>query len=545
MSCICHLDMITTLRELEKILPPVPVKEKTVVEKKVKKTTCNFFSPYLAPLPRPEMPNFKPLKMPVPMPNFTPYDRYKDPDYVVQNEANRWYAIKTCPVRRSTSGAKVVKGILRKVVDDVVDNNFDREKVMKALCAKHRKEKEDHDKMLCELTDQIKCCCKEAAINNNLIDKNAAKKEQMVHQIELEAAETKEEFERLAEKFYGQVIVKCIIQQLMNNAVDAKLAPCTNCTQCQEEYELYKKLINKYRCLCGTDEIVLDFGLDGVPKTKYFTRSMAHCPYSFNYEKIFMDDMFGDDYIGNSLKLALEIDKYANEDEAIAMCMKNMWQSEVKMWWEKWLDCEEKVAREEERILDLEKKTSILKKKSRPHKINPANDKQMEHLLRKAVLELRKNPKFVLASMPDVHRIPLLREWMKVRYKFKYTYEYRHQIVSDTVRLWHTMGNMKINVERPLASILLEKGIPLNYDNQKFYTKKALGLKNQYTKCLRLALLDKTREFWVTMMPYLCPMGPPRGPFYAYLPGRESDIHSFRPWKSGECKDMVYGTTGE
>ena len=55
LSCICHLDMMLTLRELEKILPKIEKKKAKIVRKKSdfvenKKT---YKSPYHEPLPRP------------------------------------------------------------------------------------------------------------------------------------------------------------------------------------------------------------------------------------------------------------------------------------------------------------------------------------------------------------------------------------------------------------------------------------------------------------------------------------------------------------
>lgn len=57
-----------------------------------------------------------------------------------------------------------------------------------------------------------------------------------------------------------------------------------------------------------------------------------------------------------------------------------------------------------------------------------------------------------------------------------------------------------------------------------------------YKRKLKLQLINQCRLFWPTMEPYLCRMGPPNKTFYAYLPAKENEIFTFRPWQLHECK---------
>lgn len=67
-------------------------------------------------------------------------------------------------------------------------------------------------------------------------------------------------------------------------------------------------------------------------------------------------------------------------------------------------------------------------------------------------------------------------------------------------------------------------------------------LRNAYQHRLHVAIINDGRRLWPTVEPYLCPSGPPRQLFYAYLAGCEYDIAPVRPWCPHEAKDMVNWT---
>lgn len=47
---------------------------------------------------------------------------------------------------------------------------------------------------------------------------------------------------------------------------------------------------------------------------------------------------------------------------------------------------------------------------------DPNNDELMERMLKDAIDYLRKDPQYVLLSLPGVHRLPILKEWIRLRY---------------------------------------------------------------------------------------------------------------------------------
>lgn len=486
LSSICHLDMITTLRELDRILPKPKAKPKPIKLKKFCVCRCSHISPYLEPIPRPKFPVSKSLPPPIiPGPNLKPYNKYKDSNYIVRNESNRWFASKI-----KTSAEQIVES----VINEITSENFDRKIVLDSLCLKHRNEKERKAKLLEILAEGTKCCMEQ----------------RVVHQIDLDVAKTKEEFEELAKKYQNQTVVKVLIKELIENAQEVKnIKACQNCVKCIEEYEKFKEILSKNN--------FLDFGHEEKPKEneKFFKRSTPQCPYKFDYEKIFLENIIHESAIKKGVRLALELDKYATEDEAITVCMQNLWQLEVKLWNERMMDCHE----DEKIVQDV--KPSVLRK-----------------MLIDSLKTMRENPKFVLASIPQAFKLPIFKEWILDRFGHKYTEKEREDRLKASREFWDKLLNISINIELPRREDICAVN-KLNWDYMDYLRQAVSRLLKDYYNRLNIALIKESRQLWPTMEPYLCPMGPPREVFYAYMPASEYDALLIRPWKTNECKTFI------
>lgn len=132
-SAICHLDMITTLRELDKILPSghssrVEMKKARQKRQMLKElhtkginqlNPCECVLPYFNKYPRPEFygkrlfleaPNFKV--------DFDIYSCYYNPNYAVPNEYNRWYAN-----YHFNPGKRIVSLIIKETIKNIFYNS--------------------------------------------------------------------------------------------------------------------------------------------------------------------------------------------------------------------------------------------------------------------------------------------------------------------------------------------------------------------------------------------------------------------------------------
>lgn len=150
-SAICHLDMITTLRELDKILPSghtsrIEMKKAGLQRQQLKELhtkqkndalTLKYVLPYFNKYPRPQhfgkllyltVPSFKV--------DFGIYSRYNDSNHIVQNESNRWHA---------NYNFNVAKRIVHLIIQEVINNMFHnlkknilRYQNFKVLCDYHK-----------------------------------------------------------------------------------------------------------------------------------------------------------------------------------------------------------------------------------------------------------------------------------------------------------------------------------------------------------------------------------------------------------------------
>lgn len=166
MSAICHLDMITTLRQLDKLLPPPAEPQRVKQKRRQKIPSQKYESPYLEPLwrPKPKVININ-TRPPLPPVNFAPYDKYLDPSYVVPNESTRWFkrniseelTVGHYEPKPTRSSLEIVTNILDQQLMDLTSGNFDRGKIMEALCKKHKTAEEIRKTLVDTLLNITKC----------------------------------------------------------------------------------------------------------------------------------------------------------------------------------------------------------------------------------------------------------------------------------------------------------------------------------------------------------------------------------------------------
>ncbi|KAL1377927.1 hypothetical protein pipiens_004096 [Culex pipiens pipiens] len=172
MSAICHLDMMTTLRGLEEVLPP-RAQEKASPEISLSSTCHDWHrnvdhcSPYLEPLrvPDPRPKNWTGVR------NFHPeaafslsrYAPYQDPHFIIPNEASRWFAKRTAG-NQTTSFDEAVQTeeaedptpevcdsaeqIVRELLNDQLGLMVRKEDERADLCRKHRDMEKRRRKLL-------------------------------------------------------------------------------------------------------------------------------------------------------------------------------------------------------------------------------------------------------------------------------------------------------------------------------------------------------------------------------------------------------------
>jgi len=148
------------------------------------------------------------------------------------------------------------------------------------------------------------------------------------------------------------------------------------------------------------------------------------------------------------------------------------------------------------------------------------DEKKLFGMLKQAIELMKENPKFVLASLPDVHRLPLLREWILQRYGRRYTRKH------NVTRLLQSRAQQQILLQKrivPFVTIPRATKFGINKNNVTFdevaELRPAVGkwIKD-YKQKQAEDVIKRCRLFWPIMDPYLCNSERMRAIFYDYLP---------------------------
>uniref|UniRef100_A0A336L340 CSON015007 protein n=1 Tax=Culicoides sonorensis TaxID=179676 RepID=A0A336L340_CULSO len=299
-SCIAHLDMVSTMRGLARILPPLREDRNGKHEKmssiSLKLRRKNYshkckLSPYLIPNPRPKSAVSKTFPRPNQAPtDLDPYNNWSDPDYVVLNEGNRWHA-------KQPENISSIQEVPQSAGDRITEN-------LNEIPSK---------------SDEIE------------------HENEMMHQIEHD----EEKFEGLAEKYQEQTIIKTIIQDLMSNLVAMNSIEAKTD---DEGLDSYKNSVKRRLFGATSGERSLNDSERDNFRNEF--DSSCICQDDFNESK-------ARELVKNAIYKVLEFDIHKTESAAVSEWMRNVWENEIKMWNEN--------AKEEMKTNDIKKRKNPIK----------------------------------------------------------------------------------------------------------------------------------------------------------------------------------------
>lgn len=158
---------------------------------------------------------------------------------------------------------------------------------------------------------------------------------------------------------------------------------------------------------------------------------------------------------------------------------------------------------------------------------DPNNEELMNRLLIDGMNELRKDDGYVLASLPDAYKMPILREWVKRRYGKSYTHQELLDDIKHAGEIFKTV--LALQCDPPVVNLMnmtpwssfkdFEKVMNLGQKIKENYYEK---LNTQFTKQMNAA--------WYAMGNYLLRSGPPKRTFFAYIPSNPWSIARHRVW---------------
>ncbi|KAI8123910.1 hypothetical protein CVS40_5767 [Lucilia cuprina] len=594
-SAICHLDMITTLRELDKILPSghtsrIEMKKAGLKREALKKSFNNrkkeristkYVLPYFEEYPRPqqygkrlllEIPNFK-VK-------FNMYSRYSNSNHIVQNESNRWYA-----EYHFNPGKRIVYlHIIHETIRNIFYNFKEacaRSKTIDVLCDYHKSTKITQTNLEHELRVRRRDKCLKSYFKSNEGKNEQNKKiiELLDHDVQLQLCKFNTQTKRHASqkeaslktitsdcKIFDVIVANnsssccnnmTIIDDKINFKVVDKNNKINNLNNRNEIRGIHMKncgnvcknicndATNPKRggCLSNTNmnEEVKNLECDNVsdtsmPSDMVFNRTMIHKPFKFDYEKIFVTKFKDDNKTSIKKCFLAALDRNTSN---LSNQSSLKYDEAVKKCAENMFENEVRNYEDNMRETIEAQTTETLKPLNQYPTLanyNAENYLLMDQMLFDAFQCLRKNPKFVWAQLPDAHKIPMLREWIARRFGKEYTPRERAKSYRMSCKVFRAVVKNNLELSVPNAKHI-GTNLFLNYNCRKYLNKKVQHIKNKYYRHLDSSFLEHTRVFWFAMRGYICSNGPPRKTFFAYMPSRLRDIQHLRLWKSSDYRN--------
>ncbi|XP_058830420.1 uncharacterized protein LOC131689384 [Topomyia yanbarensis] len=536
MSAICHLDMMSTLRGLEAVLPPPAPKKPCCKRYSGSKgglsdwaSNVRYCSPYLE---RQRVTCRKPESFPIcefiPSTPFciSRYEKYRDPDYIIPNEASRWFARKargnqtsfdemdeqvqrTIPLSSACDSAEL---IVRELLNDQIALMVSQTTERADLCRKHQDMEKRRKKLMGLLT-------KRTAVREKINDDVARIREETRYAKQV-ARETR--------------MIQLLLRKIIDDSiVSAMLTPRNNCPECWESFERQRKLQQgTTRCSCTSDRGVFCLrsmlSVNQTTAQKFFRLCCGTVPYEFDYRKILEED--GTPKPGCPVKKAIRValgmeEGDTDEGQAIDRCLKDMWRCELKLWNERFLKGREQ-AREKTTEVDMLDFEFIASK----------DPLFLELLLKRALFKLCEDPKYVLATFPETYKLPFLNSWIQHRYGVQTSRKERNELLHESKFFWDWLIPKVTALRWPgCKDVGMQGRVNWNY-KQRLENTVHKQLAKFYRK-FKDVQIHEGRFYWSTMAPYQINVDRFRQIYFDYLPNCEPLIGPMvRPWHPFEYR---------
>ncbi|XP_062130606.1 uncharacterized protein LOC133841848 [Drosophila sulfurigaster albostrigata] len=222
-------------------------------------------------------------------------------------------------------------------------------------------------------------------------------------------------------------------------------------------------------------------------------------------------------------------DRKADIVNAVVRCAKEIWMKGVNI---------KRTEMERAEAEKAMKSTATTELKYETQNFDPDDSELMNRMLQDGMKELRKNQRYVLASLPNAHKLPVLQEWIKRRYGKQYTEAEVQKSIQESVKIFEMITMLQ--GRPPSADLMGMDQLPLEKENYNYAkAAKALGdkVRSAYYQKLNDMYMNHTRACWYAMGNYQCPGGPPRKVFYAYMSANTRDIMRNRVW-NGEFRNI-------
>ncbi|XP_033252287.1 LOW QUALITY PROTEIN: uncharacterized protein LOC108160693, partial [Drosophila miranda] len=131
---------------------------------------------------------------------------------------------------------------------------------------------------------------------------------------------------------------------------------------------------------------------------------------------------------------------------------------------------------------------------------NPDDDELMDRMLADGMRELKKSHRFVLATLPDYHKIPVLRQWIKRRYGKVYSWRELQDNLNESLEVFEKVTRLQSHPPRPdKMGLTTMPESRQNYAYHKQTMAEADRVRNAYFTRLNNAYLEQMTACWYAM----------------------------------------------
>ncbi|XP_053659726.1 uncharacterized protein LOC128708771 [Anopheles marshallii] len=544
LSAIAHLDMMTTLRGLEKILPPkksvqgsslVEVKGAEMSSPKPSRSRCK--SPYLTRQKVIVTGYTVPVQVHPHCDEFLGrYEKYRNPEYVIRNEESRWFAryggsgrnLSSCDYFYSADDTQDIastassdhsitsaSAVVMRLLDDQIRNTIARQECCQKLCPKHHQLDEQSVQLL------------------GILKRSTAARDVLMQAVHAQCVQWADK--ELQDDAKRQV--ESLLKRLVDEAVTmAILEPVNECPECRDRFELQQKLLKAQKCTCvaseGSDTLVPESMTN--LNQRYFKFCDKSVPFEFDYDSIFRGYELREPVcpIKSAIQRALGLEasgtiRDMDIEQAIEKFAKMTWDEEKKHWQEQ------------------------MAKDVRPQEFPPVTTDPLEvdyidtkdlgflqDLLKRALRRLAENPKYLLATFPCADQLPILKAWIRARYGVPITPKERKSALLESKHFWNYLIPRATTMRWPSRK---DTGLKLqvNWNYKSKLESMAGNLMYKFYRKFKNVQIQEGRIWWTSMVPYHSGPDRFRQTFSAYFPNCEPEmIPQVRPWCPFQYRSM-------
>nr|XP_026484795.1 uncharacterized protein LOC113392524 [Vanessa tameamea] len=264
------------------------------------------------------------------------------------------------------------------------------------------------------------------------------------------------------------------------------------------------KYVKENKCVCGHHYDYGNEGTFGPEELPYFQKATKFSPYQFNYQTIYNLDQ-KHLYIEKEFKRIWDTDSALHIDDGVVVEKKDKKKKKVK-----------------------KSSATCLGEAPKP-----------EDYLKCALRQMRRIN--IAAKLPDIHLVPELKEWMRMRIYGPFTRYAKKEMLRKSIAFWQTFLTL---AQKSFGHVSPKKD-PMYAGHTNWIHKQELN--DKFRKSTFQYKLELYRSYarinnllWRTMCQAEFPDKKFREIYFSYLYGRIEDLHLMHPYSTKETMERKF-----